>query len=270
MAFFGLVAKKEKRKITRDLTHITKNIRITGELISSSPLFIDSKVDGDLKVNNTVILSKRAVVEGNIQAKNVLVYGEVRGKIKTKNLEVYKGALVKGSMNVKKVYINGSVYGTIGGEGIFIDTNGVVKSSIQAKKTVISGNVEGVLASEHLALNHEGYVRGDVFVNHFERNDGRIEGMVSDFRDILTDEYKFSYDYEDSIEKMSNEVALYVDYENKIVDLIKRNLNNDTMLQNLIGMLKYSEENERKLNQILQAIEYKKEGKDSFIDVAYD
>jgi len=147
MAFFDIISKKDKHKLRKDLTHITKNITITGELISSSPLFIDSKVEGDLKVNNTVILSKRAEVEGNIQAKNILIYGKVNGKIKTKNLEVYNGAVVKGNLNVKKIYINGLVYGTIGGEGIFIDTQGIAKCNIQARQSVISGSVEGVLAS---------------------------------------------------------------------------------------------------------------------------
>jgi len=268
MALFGLVGKKKKKNKTVEITHITKNIRITGELISASPLFIDSKVEGDIKVNNTVIISKRASVDGNIQAKNVLVYGEIKGKVKSKNLEVYKGAQVRGNMNVKKIYVDGQVYGSIGGEGVFIDKNGQAKSVIQAKKSVISGVVDGALASQVLELNSKAYIRGDVFVNKIPKKDGKIEGSINNFRDILSSEDQFSYDYEDSVERMNSEVAVYMKYEAKIIDLIKRNLDNDEILQSLVKMLKYSKENEKKLEQIVQAIEYKKQ--ENFIDVEYE
>jgi len=268
MALFGLVGKKKKKKKTVEITHITKNIRITGELISASPLFIDSKVEGDIKVNNTVIVSKRASVDGNIQAKNVLVYGEIKGKVKSKNLEVYQGAQVRGNMNVKKIYVDGQVYGSIGGEGVFIDKNGQAKSVIQAKKSVISGVVDGAIASQVLELNSNAYVRGDVFVNKIPKKDGKIEGSINNFKDILSSEERFSYDYEDSVERMNSEVAVYMKYETKIIDLIKRNLDNDEILQSLVKMLKYSKENEQKLEQIIQAIEYKKN--DGFIDVEYE
>jgi len=268
MALFNLISKKKKKKKSIEITHITKNIRITGELISASPLFIDSKVEGDIKVNNTVIVSKRATVDGNIQAKNVLVYGQIKGKIKSKNLEVYEGAKVKGNMNVKKIYVNGEVFGSIGGEGVFIDKDGRAKSVIQAKKTVISGIVDGALASQVLELNSQAYIRGDVFVNKIPKKDGKIEGSINNFKEILSQEEQFSYDYEDSVERMNSEVAVYMKYETKIIDLIKRNLDNDAVLQNLVKMLKYSEENEKKLEQIIQAIEYKKD--DTFIDVEYD
>jgi cytoskeletal protein CcmA (bactofilin family) len=271
MALFNLLAKKKKKRAS-EITYITKNIRITGELISASPLFIDSKIEGDLKVNNTVIISKRASVDGNIQAKNVLVYGEIRGKVKSKNLEVYQGAQVRGNLNVKKIYIDGQVFGSIGGEGVFIDKNGRAKSVIQAKKTAISGVVDGALASYVLELNRNSYIRGDVFVSEIPKKDGKIEGSINNFKDILSSKEQFSYDYEDSVEKMNTEVAVYMKYEAKIIDLIKRNLNNNAILQNLVKMLKYSEDNEQKLEQIIQAIEYKKGYKkdDGFIDVEYD
>jgi cytoskeletal protein CcmA (bactofilin family) len=268
MGLFNLINKKKKSNKNTEITHITKNIRITGELISASPLFIDSKVEGDLKVNNTVIISKKAAVDGSIQAKNILVYGEVKGKIKSKNLEVYKGAQVRGSMNVKKVYIDGQVYGSIGGEGVFIDKNGRAKSVIQAKKSVVNGIIDGALASQILELNSNAYIRGDVFVNSIPKKEGKIEGSINNFKDILSQNEQFSYDYEDSVERMSSEVAVYMKYESKIIDLIKRNLDNEAILQNLVKMLKYSKENEQKLEQIIQAIEYKKD--DGFIDVEYD
>jgi len=268
MALFSLLGKKKKKKKNIEITHITKNIRITGELISASPLFIDSKVEGDIKVNNTVIVSKRATVDGNIQAKNVLVYGQIKGRVKSKNLEVYKGAQVRGNMNVKKIYVDGQVYGSIGGEGVFIDSNGHAKSVIQAKKTVISGVVDGALASHSLELDRGSFVRGDVFVNEIPKKQGKIEGSINNFKDILSNDEQFSYDYEDSVEKMSSEVAVYMKYEAKIIDLIKRNLDNDNILQSLVKMLKYSKENEQKLEKIIQAIEYKKQ--EGFIDVDYE
>ena len=270
MAFFDLFIRKKKRNIKDEITHITKNIKITGEMISASPLFIDSKVEGDLKVNNTVILSKKAEVEGNIQAKNILVYGKIKGKVKTKNLEVYENAQVRGNLNVKKVYINGEVIGSIGGEGVFIDKKGIARSAIQAKKTAISGTVDGVLATDTLELNHEGYVRGDVFVNNISKKQGKVEGSIEGYKDILTQDKRFSYDYEDSVERMNSEVAIYMDYENKIIDLIKRNLDNENVMQVLVKMLKYSEENDRKLNKIIQAIEYKKSKRDDYTDVSIE
>jgi len=268
MAIFDLIKKKKKKSRADEITHITKNIQITGELISASPLFIDSKVEGDLKVNNTVIVSKKASVEGNIQAKNILVYGKVKGKVKSKNLEVFQGAMVRGNMNVKKIYVDGDVFGSIGGEGVFIDKNGNAKSVTQAKKAVISGNIDGALASEVLEINKEAHIRGDVFVAQIPKRDGKIEGSINNFKEILSQDEQFSYDYEDSVERMSKEVAVYMQYESKIVELIKRNLDNDAVLQNLVKMLKYSKENEEKLDKIVQAISYKKEEK--YIDVEFE
>lgn len=269
MSLMDLIPFKKKKNSKTGVTHITKNIQIIGEFISGSPLFIDSKVEGDIKVNNTVIISKKAVVEGNIQAKSVIVYGKTKGKIKSKNLEVYEGGQVRGNINVKKVYIDGYVFGSIGSEGIFIDKNGHAKSVIQAKISVVNGTIDGSIASHVLETQKNCYIRGNVFIDSMPKRDGKIEGSISNYKEILSSEHQFDYDYEDSVEKMSKEVAIYRNYESKIIELIKRNMDNDPVLKNLVGMLKYSEENEQKLNQITLAIEQKK-SETKIIDVDYE
>jgi cytoskeletal protein CcmA (bactofilin family) len=64
-------------------TIIGKGTSVQGDFRVQNSLRIDGKVIGDIVTSETVIIGKEGIVEGTVQAKNVLLGGMVKGNIVT-------------------------------------------------------------------------------------------------------------------------------------------------------------------------------------------
>lgn len=62
-------------------TLIGANTTFDGSIVSEGTIRIDGQLNGDLKVNGDVIVGDKAIVKGNINAKNVYLSGTVEGNI---------------------------------------------------------------------------------------------------------------------------------------------------------------------------------------------
>jgi cytoskeletal protein CcmA (bactofilin family) len=79
-------------------TIIGEGYVFTGELHGSSIIRIEGKVIGNVNVDSGVILGENGFIEGNITSKSVIIYGTVRGNIKTTQLEIKRTGNITGEI----------------------------------------------------------------------------------------------------------------------------------------------------------------------------
>ena len=100
------------------MTHIGKLVVFKGELSSPEDLRFDGTLSGHLDVDEgTLELGETATVDADIQAKQVIVHGTVRGSIAARDrIELTATAKVTGTLTAERVVIadgasfNGGVY----------------------------------------------------------------------------------------------------------------------------------------------------------------
>ena len=95
---------------------IGPSMRIKGEIRTQEDLLVDGEVEGLMESQNLVTIGPKGKVKANIKAREVVIYGEVRG-----NVEVsYKIAIRE----------QGSLIGDVKSAGISIDDGAYFKGSI--------------------------------------------------------------------------------------------------------------------------------------------
>lgn len=102
-----LIGKKNQKVIE---TIIGKQTVIEGKIKTPTSLRVDGKVYGEIECDGDVFIGKKGYVEPSIRAKNVIIAGEVKAEINTK----------------EKVHIHscGTLSGTVTSNGIIIDDGG--------------------------------------------------------------------------------------------------------------------------------------------------
>jgi len=187
MALFG----NKKSTITNSdkissATIITSCMQITGDLQGSDTIHIDGTVVGNITVSNTLVVGKSGKVEGNIEAKNVIINGEVKGKITCDNLEVMKGGKVTQYIEAKHLILDGKIDGDIiAHESIKVLENSIINAtSLKSKKITVNGKVQGnITASEILIINKQGFVEGQITVKNIKTEEGgRMIGTMATYQ----------------------------------------------------------------------------------------
>jgi cytoskeletal protein CcmA (bactofilin family) len=190
MALFG-DKKKENQPIKNDkissATIITSCMRVTGDLDGSDTIHIDGHVFGNITVTNTLVIGQSGIVEGNIEAKNVIINGELKGRIKCDNLEVMQTGKVSKSIEAKHLILDGKIQGDIRGlESIHVLENSYIDAMcIRSKKIVVHGKIDGtVIASQILEIGSKGFVEGQITVKNIKTEEGgRMIGTMSTYEE---------------------------------------------------------------------------------------
>ena len=108
-----------KEKVSLDLqaisTLISEGSVLEGNLNAPAFVRVDGQINGDLTIDEGLILGEKGLVKGNIVTKEMIVYGNVTGNISTQSLEIkhtgnITGDIVTGTLQVEAggVY-NGSL-----------------------------------------------------------------------------------------------------------------------------------------------------------------
>jgi cytoskeletal protein CcmA (bactofilin family) len=110
MAIFG-----KKDKVALDLqsisTLISEGCVIEGSVKAPSFARIDGLVNGDVNVDEGLILGEKGQVKGNIVTKEIVVYGIVTGDIQTDSLEIKATGKITGSIKTQILLVEtGGVY----------------------------------------------------------------------------------------------------------------------------------------------------------------
>ncbi len=186
MAFFGNSNKNTKSDVpVNTATIITNGTKIKGDIEGDDTVHIEGEIYGDVKVNNTVVVGKTGLIQGNIKANKIISSGKIEGDIKCEDLEVMHSSYIKQNIRAKKVLIHGTIHGEVVCDSLVVEEGGFVKDKTQSKYTVISGQIEGIIACSTLTVKSTGFVKGEMKVNNISNDGGKIEGSISQFKEII-------------------------------------------------------------------------------------
>ena len=227
MAFFSRRGKKESKNFYSVSTIITEGTTNFGNIVGNDTIHVDGNVEGNIKVNNIVIIGKSGVVNGKIQAQQVMISGETTGQIICNSLEVMDSATVNSHVKANKALVKGVIKGTIHCDGLFIEKKGVIRGKVQAKDLVVSGIVNGDVACDVLSIKRTGFVRGKMFVNNMMNEGGKVEGAIGLYNDLLTEEQMAKLKNNKSVKLLEIsdyyvDISTEVDTESKIKNVIEQ------------------------------------------------
>lgn len=87
----------------RVLTLISEGCKFEGNLSSPSTTKIEGHIVGNLRGESGIIIGDKGVVEGNVNAVDVIIYGTVKGNIKAHKLEIKKTGSLEGDITIEEI-----------------------------------------------------------------------------------------------------------------------------------------------------------------------
>ncbi len=85
------------------LTLISDGCKFEGNLSSPSTTKIDGHVVGNLRGESGMIIGEKGIVEGNINAVDIIISGSVKGNIKAHKLEIRRSGSLDGDIIVEEL-----------------------------------------------------------------------------------------------------------------------------------------------------------------------
>ena len=164
----------KKATTEKNITYVAKEIEVTGNFNGKGAVQVEGTLTGNITVTS-VVIGLDGVVNGIINATNVIVNGKLNGSIFCDTLEVMPNGSVSNEIKVKKVLISGKVDATIESKDeINIDKTGVVKATTMTSKNIlVDGSFNGkVIASELLEIGNAGSVEGEITVKNIKTHEG--------------------------------------------------------------------------------------------------
>ena len=99
---FGKNKENNKNKTPRNQRNaapsiVSRDMNIMGNLISEGVVDIDGRIEGNVRATQ-ITVRKDGVVNGDLQADEVQIYGQVKGLVRAKDVHLYNSAKVEGSI----------------------------------------------------------------------------------------------------------------------------------------------------------------------------
>lgn len=79
-------------------SHLSNDIRIEGNLISTSDLIFDGSIKGNIESKGSLTIGKNADVEGDLKAERGIIEGKMNGNGKFGHLRIASTAHISGSI----------------------------------------------------------------------------------------------------------------------------------------------------------------------------
>lgn len=86
-------------------TIIGEGFVLIGEVRGSSVIRIEGKIIGNVHVENGVILGEKGNIEGDLNTKSAMIYGTIKGNVKSSQLEIKKTGLINGDISTDTLEI---------------------------------------------------------------------------------------------------------------------------------------------------------------------
>ena len=124
-------------------TTIGPTIRIKGEMAGDEDVTIEGRLEGIVNLNRSLTVGKTGVVEADIRALNVVVYGRVVGNvIAEQRVEIHPSGRLEGNIKCPKISIhegahfkgNVDMSGGAGGASLGLTDGGAPKKAIPERK----------------------------------------------------------------------------------------------------------------------------------------
>lgn len=98
------MAKQKEAEIFETL--FSSDFAFKGSIHSEEVVLVQGKIEGSIDSSVEIYVSKRACIEADITAKNVITYGTIRGAVRAKDaVEIYESAEITGDIEANKVAI---------------------------------------------------------------------------------------------------------------------------------------------------------------------
>ena len=109
----GIFSKKDK--VAFDLqaisTFITEGTVIDGNLKAPAVARLDGQVNGDVNIGEGLILGEKGSIQGNVNTKDMVVYGLITGNINVESLEIKSTGKINGEIKTGALLVEtGAVY----------------------------------------------------------------------------------------------------------------------------------------------------------------
>jgi cytoskeletal protein CcmA (bactofilin family) len=90
----------------RRWSSIGRDTRITGGIADRDNCVVHGRVNGEVRLDGTLVIAQGALVEGAVRARNVIVAGEVRGDIQAaRRVEIQVNGVVTGDLDSPAIAI---------------------------------------------------------------------------------------------------------------------------------------------------------------------
>jgi len=130
---------------TADQATIGKSLVIKGEVTGSESLYIDGRVEGSINLSgNRVTVGRNGVVAANINAREIVVLGKVRGNLTASDrVDIRSDGSLTGDVIAARISIE---------DGAFFKGGIDIRKSGQAQQPKANGEEKAVSASESAVL----------------------------------------------------------------------------------------------------------------------
>jgi len=189
---------------TVNVSVINKLIKAKADIDGGGSLIVGGSFEGNVKIEDTLIIENRATFKGNVKAKNVKIAGEFTGEVKAAVVEIGSSAKVIGIINSNKAFLAGDIKAIIKSNDTIevLESGNVESKGIKSGKIKINGRVQGsVMASDLLEVTHKGSIKGTIITKGIKTEQGgSIIGNIQTYDESLHG-LDVAYSLEDVIKK---------------------------------------------------------------------
>ncbi len=86
-------------------TLINQGCEIKGDMSSEGSVKVDGKILGNVDCQALLIVAEKGVVQGDIRCKELVIYGEVIGKVTAEVLHLKKSSVLSGEINTSRLEV---------------------------------------------------------------------------------------------------------------------------------------------------------------------
>jgi cytoskeletal protein CcmA (bactofilin family) len=102
----------QKDKSADSISLLSKSVRIEGEIEGSENLHVEGYLKGSVALSGDIFIGNTGIVEANVEAKNIVIQGEVTGNVKAHHqLEIHPTGKLVGDCTAASIDIKeGAVF----------------------------------------------------------------------------------------------------------------------------------------------------------------
>ncbi len=105
------MAKQKNGQTTSTPTLISKGCVVQGKIESDVFVRIDGNIIGDLFIGEGLIVGENGLIEGNINTREIVVFGTVNGTVKAESIDIKSSGRILGELHTASLQVEkGAVY----------------------------------------------------------------------------------------------------------------------------------------------------------------
>ena len=111
-----MFARRSARPASDGYSVIDEHLSISGDLATDGTVRVDGRIEGSLHRTDTMIIGEGASVVGNVEAREVVIGGELTGSLRvTGRVEVQQTGTVRGDIHAAAILLaeGGTVHGHV-------------------------------------------------------------------------------------------------------------------------------------------------------------